>query len=693
MMDAFELPSTLVQALQRRAAEQPERLALRFLEGEGDGVVISYRELDRRARVIAAALQEEAEFGDRAVLLFDSGPDYVAAFFGCLYAGVIAVPAYPPESARRHHQLRLLSIIDDAEPALVLTSAALRESLQQMNQDLGAAGPALLCVEDLQDELADAWCEPVLAADDIAFLQYTSGSTSLPKGVQVSHGNLVANELLIRRGFGIGADDVIVSWLPLYHDMGLIGGLLQPIFSGVPCVLMSPRYFLERPVRWLEAIAQYGGTVSGGPDFAYRLCCERVSAGALARLDLSGWRVAFSGSEPIRQDSLERFAGQFAACGFSAASFLACYGLAEATLFVTGGVRGQGIPALGVDGAALAQNRIEPGADSLLLSCGFGQPEHAVMIVEPATGAVLGENQVGEIWASGPSIAHGYWRNPEATAKAFVDRDGTSWLRTGDLGFLRDGELFVSGRLKDMLIVRGHNLYPQDIERTVETEVELVRKGRVAAFAVKQDGEEGIGIAVEIGRSVQKAHSPETLIRMIRQAVADACQEAPRVVVLLNPGALPKTSSGKLQRSACRSGLEDGSLDAYACFPDAAASATPVASSEAAGDLQQRIAALWAEQLQVPAVRADESFFLLGGNSIGAAQVMARLRDELGLELELRQLFEARSLAEFTAAVQAQQASGAPRQDAIPRLPRNQDLPQSPAQNRLWFLWQLDPQS
>ncbi|WP_165668166.1 non-ribosomal peptide synthase/polyketide synthase [Metapseudomonas otitidis] len=693
MMDAFELPSTLVQALQRRAAEQPERLALRFLEGEGDGVVISYRELDRRARVIAGALQAEAAFGDRAVLLFDSGPDYVAAFFGCLYAGVIAVPAYPPESARRHHQLRLLSIIDDAEPALVLTSAALREPLQQMNQDLGTAGPALLCVEDLQDELADAWCEPVLAAEDIAFLQYTSGSTSLPKGVQVSHGNLVANELLIRRGFGIGADDVIVSWLPLYHDMGLIGGLLQPIFSGVPCVLMSPRYFLERPVRWLEAIAQYGGTVSGGPDFAYRLCCERVSAGALARLDLSGWRVAFSGSEPIRQDSLERFAGQFAACGFDAASFLACYGLAEATLFVTGGVRGQGIPALGVDGAALAQNRIEPGADSLLMSCGFGQPEHAVMIVEPATGAVLGENQVGEIWACGPSIAHGYWRNPEATAKAFVDRDGTSWLRTGDLGFLRDGELFVSGRLKDMLIVRGHNLYPQDIERTVETEVALVRKGRVAAFAVEQDGEEGIGIAVEIGRSVQKAHAPEALIRMIRQAVADACQEAPRVVVLLNPGALPKTSSGKLQRSACRSGLEDGSLDAYACFPDAAASATPVASSEAAGDLQQRIAALWSEQLQVPVVNADDSFFLLGGNSIGAAQVMARLRDELGLELELRQLFEARSLAEFTAAVQAQQASGAPRQDAIPRLPRNQDLPQSPAQNRLWFLWQLDPQS
>ncbi|HHK1155574.1 TPA: non-ribosomal peptide synthase/polyketide synthase [Pseudomonas aeruginosa] len=693
MMDVFELPTTLVQALRRRAVQEPERLALRFLaEDDGEGVVLSYRDLDLRARSIAAALQAHAQLGDRAVLLFPSGPDYVAAFFGCLYAGVIAVPAYPPESARRHHQERLLSIIADAEPRLVLTTADLREPLLQMNAQLSADAPQLLCVDQLDPAVAEAWDEPQVRPEHIAFLQYTSGSTALPKGVQVSHGNLVANEVLIRRGFGIGADDVIVSWLPLYHDMGLIGGLLQPIFSGVPCVLMSPRYFLERPVRWLEAISQYGGTVSGGPDFAYRLCSERVAESALQRLDLSGWRVAFSGSEPIRQDSLERFAEKFAASRFDASSFFACYGLAEATLFVTGGQRGQGIPALAVDGEALARNRIAEGEGSVLMCCGRSQPEHAVLIVDAASGEVLGDDNVGEIWAAGPSIAHGYWRNPEASAKTFVERDGRTWLRTGDLGFLRDGELFVTGRLKDMLIVRGHNLYPQDIERTVESEVPSARKGRVAAFAVTVDGEEGIGIAAEIGRGVQKSVPAQELIDSIRQAVAEAYQEAPKVVALLNPGALPKTSSGKLQRSACRLRLEDGSLDSYALFPglQAVQEAQPPAGDD---ELLARIGEIWKARLGVAQVAPRDHFFLLGGNSIGAAQVVAQVRDSLGVALDLRQLFEAPTLQAFSATVARQLAAGLPAEAPMAHLPRGVDLPQSAAQQRLWLTWQIDPQS
>ncbi|WP_285420565.1 non-ribosomal peptide synthetase [Pseudomonas sp. efr-133-TYG-5] len=689
MTDAFELPSTLVQALQRRAALTPDRLALRFLaENEEQAVVLSYRELDQRARTIAAALQAQAGFGERAVLLFPSGPDYVAAFFGCLYAGVIAVPAYPPESARRHHQERLLSIIADAEPRLLLTSADLRDALQQIE-----GAPPLLCVDTLHPALAERWVEPTLPAEHIAFLQYTSGSTALPKGVQVSHGNLVANEMLIRHGFGIDVnpDDVIVSWLPLYHDMGLIGGLLQPIFSGVPCILMSPAYFLGRPLRWLEAISQYGGTISGGPDFAYRLCSERVSESALQRLDLSRWRVAYSGSEPIRLDTLERFAEKFAACGFSADSFMASYGLAEATLFVAGTPRGSGIPALRVDDQALAQNRAEPGDGSPIMSCGISQPDHAVLIVEPTRLQPLDDNAVGEVWAAGPSIAHGYWRNPEASAKTFVQHAGRTWLRTGDLGFLRNGELFITGRLKDMLIVRGHNLYPQDIEKTVENEVEVVRKGRVAAFAVTRDGEEGIGIAAEISRSVQKILPPEALIKAIRQAVAEAYQEAPSVVVLLNPGALPKTSSGKLQRSACRHRLADGSLDSYAVFPPTSAETSE--STVSASELEALIGRIWAEQLNVRQVNADDHFFLLGGNSIGAAQVIAKVREELNLELNLRLLFEAPTLCAFAAAVAQQQQDGGSAQGAISALSRNEALPQSLAQNRLWITWQLDPHS
>ena len=689
MTDAFELPSNLVQALQRRAALTPDRVALRFLaETPEQAVVLSYRELDQRARTIAGALQAEAEFGDRAVLLFPSGPDYVAAFFGCLYAGVIAVPAYPPESAKRHHQERLLSIINDAEPRLLLTSADLSDALLQIE-----GAPPLLCVDTLDGALAASWVAPNLAGDHIAFLQYTSGSTALPKGVQVSHGNLVANELLIRHGFGIdlNPDDVIVSWLPLYHDMGLIGGLLQPIFSGVPCVLMSPAYFLGRPLRWLEAISEYGGTISGGPDFAYRLCSERVSESALERLDLSGWRVAYSGSEPIRLDTLNRFGEKFAVCGFTTDSFMASYGLAEATLFVAGTPRGQGIGNLRVDDQALAQNRAEPGEGSAIMSCGISQPDHAVLIVDPVALNELADNAVGEVWAAGPSIAHGYWRNPEASAKTFVQHNDRTWLRTGDLGFMRDGELFITGRLKDMLIVRGHNLYPQDIEQTVEREVEVVRKGRVAAFAVTVDGQEGIGIAAEISRSVQKILPPDALIKAIRQTVAEAYQEAPSVVVLLNPGALPKTSSGKLQRSACRNRLKDGSLDSYALFPSADVQGE---SGTASGcELQALIGQIWSEQLQVKQVNADDHFFLLGGNSIAATQVVARLRETLGLELNLRLLFEAPTLGAFTADVAQLQQDGGLAQGVITPLSRHEPMPQSLAQNRLWITWQLDPHS
>ncbi|EPL10975.1 peptide synthase [Pseudomonas sp. CF150] len=687
-MDAFELPRTLVQSLQQRAAQTPDQVALRFLaESAEHSVVLSYRDLDQRARTIAAALQANAGLGERAVLLFPSGPDYVAAFFGCLYAGVIAVPAYPPESTRRHHQERLLSIISDAEPRLLLTIASLSEGLAQIEN-----APPVLSVDTLEAQQADQWVAPDLKADDIAFLQYTSGSTALPKGVQVSHGNLVANEVLIRRGFGIdlNPDDVIVSWLPLYHDMGLIGGLLQPIFSGVPCVLMSPAYFLGRPLRWLEAISEYGGTISGGPDFAYRLCSERVSESALERLDLSRWRVAYSGSEPIRLDTLERFAEKFAACGFTPNNFFASYGLAEATLFVAGGTRGRGIPALRLDEQALAANRAEPGQGPAIMSCGTSQPDHAVLIADPHTLTELPDQCVGELWATGPSIAHGYWRNPQASAKTFVQHAGRTWLRTGDLGFIRDGEVYITGRLKDLLIVRGHNLYPQDIEQTIEREVEVVRKGRVAAFAVNDQGLEGIGIAAEISRSVQKILPPEALIKAIRQAVAEACQQAPSVVVLLNPGALPKTSSGKVQRAACAIRHADGSLDSYAQFPGQQGQASEVALES---DLQQRIAAIWCEQLQLAQVAGDDHFFLLGGNSITATQVVARLRESLGLELNLRLLFEAPTLAAFAAAVAQLQQDGGVAQGAMHALSRQEDLPQSLAQNRLWITWQLDPHS
>ncbi len=690
MATIFERPTSLAHALVRHAARQPEAPALRFLDGHSDeGVVLSYGQLDARARAMAAVLSERAGRGERALLLLPSGPDYVAGFFACLYAGVIAVPAYPPESMRPQHLERLVAIIGDAEPSVILTTAQLLPILRDTAQANGLAMPGLLAVDEIDTARGQGWVAQLPQPQDIAFLQYTSGSTATPKGVQVSQGNLEANAWLIRQGYGIDDGEVIVSWLPLYHDMGLIGGLLQGIYSGVMVVLMSPQYFLERPLRWLDAISRFGGTISGGPDFAYRLCHERIADSKLAGLDLSRWRVAFSGAELIRQDSLDDFAARFAACGFTPRAYLASYGLAEATLFVSGSRPGQGIDALTLDAEALAANQARAGHGAHLMSCGWPQPEHEVQILDPVTQQVLAPGAVGEICSTGPSVAQGYWRNPEASARAFVQRDGRTWLRTGDLGFLHEGQLYVSGRLKDMLIIRGQNLYPQDIERTVETRVEAVRKGRVAVFALQHQGVEAFGIAAEVGRRAQKQQPLQSLIEQVRAQVADVHREAPAVVLLLEPGSLPKTSSGKLQRSACAAQWRDGSL---ACVAQWQAGQGAVATSPAVTEaLPEHVARLWREALKVQALEPGASFFSQGGNSIQAIQMIAELRDELGVELSLRTLYEAPGLDDFTAQVQAL-ARGEPPQAPIMRAP-GQPVPLTPAQHRLWLMWQLQPNS
>ncbi|MCO8170249.1 non-ribosomal peptide synthase/polyketide synthase [Pseudomonas sp. 21LCFQ02] len=687
MANFFERPISLAHALMRHAASRGDEPALRFLDGHSEeGLVLSYRQLDARAQTIAAVLAQRFKPGDRALLLLTSGPDYVASFFACLYAGVIAVPAYPPESTRSQHLERLLSIISDAEPSLILTTSQLLPALTATQDEHGARLPELLAVDELSAEINAPWTSHQPKAEDIAFLQYTSGSTSTPKGVEVSNANLEANSWLIRQGYAIDRD-VIVSWLPLYHDMGLIGGLLQGIYSGVQVVLMSPQYFLERPVRWLEAISRFGGTISGGPDFAYRLCCERINDSKLAGLDLRSWRVAFSGAEPIRQDSLQDFAARFTVCGFDANNYLASYGLAEATLFVTGSRPGQGIDTLQLDAEALARHQARVGQGSVLASCGWPQPQHPVLILDTATGEALAEGLVGEICSGGPSVARGYWRNPEATAKAFFERDGHHWLRTGDLGFIQDGQLYVSGRIKDLLIIRGQNLYPQDIERTVESHVEAVRKGRVSVFPVQHEGVESFGVAAEVGRRAQNQQAPEQLVEQIRQAVAEVHREVPTLVALLDPGSLPKTSSGKLQRSACAAQLKDGSLQAVTLWRQGGSGA--LAQASAAQSLAQRIERSWCAYLKVETLAPDASFFGQGGNSILAIQMIAELRDELGLDVQLRTLYEAPTLAEFIAAVEGREGH----YSGIARLPRDGLLAQSAAQNRLWFLWQLQPQS
>lgn len=557
---------SIVALLGERAARHPERLALRFLsDGEHPGEAWSYAQLHQDALALAGRLRQRADAGQRAFLLYPNGPAYVRALLGCFYAGIVAVPAFPPRSLGAQHVERVIGIARDAEPALLLTEQALVPALAA----LGGAVPSLAAVEVLATDLAQPGAAlpalPAPKSSALAMLQYTSGSTATPKGVMLTHANLLANQRAIQSAFGMREDDVVVSWLPLFHDMGLIGTLLQPLFCGASAVLFAPQHFMERPQRWLEAMSRFGGTVSGAPDFAYRLCAERVDPALVPQLSLGSWRLAFCGAEPVRYETLQAFAGKFAPAGFDPAALYPCYGLAEATLIVTGGRRGAGLQVSRFDAPALAESRIVAAAEGRpLVGCGAAQPEHEVCVVRPATGERLPSGQIGEIWASGPSIAQGYWQKPEATRHTFPEREGKRWLRTGDLGFEHEGALYVTGREKDLIIVRGQNLYPQDIERSVEDSVPVLRKGRTAAFAIEVEGREGIAVAAEVNPRTQQLIEPAAVCRAVSEVVARAHGESASLVLLLRAGTLPITSSGKLQRAATRAAWREGTLEVVA---------------------------------------------------------------------------------------------------------------------------------
>lgn len=702
---------TVAELLSGRAQEQPDAVGYAYLTDGGTGTVsLTYAAADGRARAIAAALRAAgAGPGARALLLLAPGLDYVAAFFGCLYAGVVAVPAYPPDPFRLERTLpRLLAVVGDADPVVALTTTQLLGFVDA----LAAQAPAL---RDLRwvavDSVPGAAAEPV-AVDpgSTAFLQYTSGSTAAPRGVQVSHTNLLHNLGMIRRCFGTDPGSRAVIWLPPYHDMGLIGGLLQPLYSGFPVTLMSPLHFLEEPMRWLRAVSRLRATVSGGPNFAYELCARRATPQEVAELDLSSWRVAFNGAEPIRPETLDRFAAVFAPSGFRPEAFLPCYGLAEATLIVSGAASDAPTPRLRVDRAALMRDAVTaPGAGPAvdLVPCGAGAPDQRIAIVDPSTGRPCGTDRIGEIWVAGPSVARGYWRRPEESERVFggrIDGERATYLRTGDLGFLRDGRLVVTGRRKDLVIVRGQNHYPHDIELTAERADPALRTGCSAAFQVPGEGvDDRLVIVLEVRRSPEPVDGAGITAR-VREAVAAGHGLHVHAVVLIPAGTIPKTSSGKVQRSLCRARHLAGDLPEVDHHAPAVVSVTADPARHATDSrhaaVERRLRDVVAELVGAApddVLDAGTPLLAVGLDSLAVVALQHRVEADFGVAMPLGAVLAGATLADVVARIadgRGQTAPGTSRQAVTPAAaPATGELeaPLPHGPREIWLMQQLEP--
>ena len=683
-MKTLQLGSILADALRERAAAEPSRLAFRFLvDGEDEEALVTYAELDLRARRVAACLADRGAKGERALLVHPPGLAYIESLFGCLYAGVVAVPAYPPRVGQQTEGLGLVAV--DARARFALTTAGLQARLSEEND------PRLQKLDWITPELSARYDaasfkpqEPEPGA--LAVLQYTSGSTRAPRGVMLSQENLATNAALVIESSRATPGDHSLAWLPPYHDMGLIGFIVAPVMAGLTATLLSPTAFLQRPMRWLRAIGRYRATVTGAPDFAFRLCAQRVTPAQIETLDLSSLRIAYTGAERIRPETLDRFAAAFAPAGFRREMFVPSYGLAEATLAVAAAAPGQGPLVRSFDVKALRESRVEPREDGRpLCASGSPLPGTDVRIVDPETRTVQPAGSAGEIWVRSPSIPQGYWNQPELTAHTFkaelAGKDGFAgaWLRTGDLGFLHEGQLFVEGRLKDLLIFRGVNHHPEDLEATSGKAHPRLRTG--VAFSVEADGEEHLVFVHEVDKPRDELPVAE-IGGAVRRAVAEEHELPVQEVVLVPPGALPKTSSGKLQRGAAREKYLAKSFEVVGASQRGA-------TGDAAPDLVNAVASLYASVLGVTQVGPEDDFFQLGGHSLLATQLTSRVRETLGFDLPLRAVFEAptpRALASWLSrCAPADRAKSAP-------VERGRTLPLSFSQERMWYQHQLEPE-
>ncbi len=550
---------TLFDIVRRHAAEQPNATAYVFLDGQGNARKLSYSRLLQRAEAIAAQLQQDHAEGERILLMYQSGLDFIEAIVGCFAAGMVAVPVQPLQT--RRVLSRLTGIMANAGSQTLLTNTATRQTLIRICRDLTTALPDMdwQCTDTISDNAQRAFHKPELTSTSLALLQYTSGSTGTPKGVMISHANLLNNESQIQTAFGHDGNTVFVGWLPLYHDMGLIGNVFQPLYLGIPSILFPPMTFLTSPKVWLQAISEWRATTSGAPNFAYELCVDRVTDEDMAGLDLSSWRVAYNGAEPVKAKVIDAFSRKFERCGFRRDAFYPCYGMAEATLFVSGGSPDVMTKVLAVDSAQLARNIVrEHPCGVQLVGCGRPYGDHLIEIVDPESKRVLADDRIGEIWVAGSSVASGYWGNlalSTATFQAYTADGRGPFLRTGDLGFRHECELFISGRLKDLIIVRGQNHYPGDIESTIYESHDAFKPNGAAAFVVDDESDSKLIVVAEVQRHALaqlNASTFQEILARSRKDISDKHGLRIAELTLIKPSTLPKTSSGKVRRSYCR---------------------------------------------------------------------------------------------------------------------------------------------
>jgi acyl-CoA synthetase (AMP-forming)/AMP-acid ligase II/acyl carrier protein len=572
--ERFHLPfRSLGELLKTRVVTWGDKLLYRYLE---DGLIetdrITYRQLWEKSVKVAASIQSKCNKGDRIIMLFPAGIGFIVSLFGCFLSGTVGVPVYTPKKNRGFD--RFSSILSNCQPSLILgTERLLADVENNFKEEPVLRDIPKLSYESSVDSSYGSWAEPDIDPDDPAILQYTSGSTGDPNGVTVTHGNILFNSEFIKRAFGHDENLVGMNWLPGFHDMGLIGALLQPVYVGGNNSIIPPGTFLLRPQNWLKSIGKYKAVTAGGPNFAFDYCCERISDDMLDDIDLHTVRPLFCGAEPIKMETLEKFAEKFKDCNFSIDQFYPCYGLAENTLIVTGGELDAKPVYLNVDAKKLEQGVVEVASANsespvqTLVGCGYPMVGTTVCIVDPTHQKILQNGKVGEIWVSGPSVARSYWHNDrksKETFHAFTDNGKGPFMRTGDLGFIHGGQLFITGRIKDLIIIRGLNHYPHDIEHTVENSHDALQLSGSAAFSADMGHGEELVIVCEVKRTAIRTLDADEVIRRLRESISAKHQVEIAALTLVRPGSIPKTSSGKIRRIECRKEFLKGNLQAIA---------------------------------------------------------------------------------------------------------------------------------